>query len=152
MHAKPSETMMSSSDETAPPGLDVLALADLQDQLLSVTSDLSRLQSLLDEACATLMERLHGAGAEVTALAAGDATAGDRALAEIEGALTGLQFQDLASQLLEHACHRLTHCGDRLAAEAFGQDEDGAAVIHQRPARPNPVTQTDLAAGSVDLF
>lgn len=143
---------MDVTTASPPPGLTILELADLQDQMLSVVNDLTRLQSLLDEACATLMTRFHGAGVEIAALAAGDDEAGQRALAQVEGAVTGLQFQDLASQLLEHASHRLVHCGDRLAAQAFGRDEDGAAVIHQMPTRPNPVTQSDMAAGSVDLF
>ena len=146
------EAMVSATDDAAPRAMSILAMADLQDQLLSVVSDLSRLQSLLGEACGTLLERFHNTGSEIQALAAGDAAAAARAQAQIAGAVTGLQFQDLASQLLEHAAHRLVHCGDRLAAEAFGQDDDGAAVIHQLPSRPNPVTQSEMVAGSVDLF
>ena len=143
---------MAVSEEPVPPGLSVLVLADLQDQLLSVTSDLSRLQALLDEACTSLLVGFHGTRNEIDALAAGDGTAGERALATVEGAVTSLQFQDLANQLLDHARSRLAHVVDRLAAEAFGSDEDGDAVIHQMPSRPNPVTQSDMVAGSVELF
>lgn len=143
---------MAMNDEPVSPGLDILTLADLQDQLLIVVSDLSRLQVLLDEACTSLLDGFHGTRNEIHSLAAGDGPAGERALATIEGAVTSLQFQDLANQLLDHARSRLAHVGDRLAAEAFGSDEDGAAVIHQMPTRPNPVTQSDMVAGSVELF
>jgi hypothetical protein len=34
----------------------------------------------------------------------------------------------------------------------MGDDEDGAAVIEPPPLRPNPVTQDEMDAGSVELF
>ena len=47
---------------------------------------------------------------------------------------------------------RAGSCCDRLAAEAMGDDEDGAAVVEDAPLRPNPVTQDEMDAGSIELF
>jgi hypothetical protein len=68
------------------------------------------------------------------------------------GAITAMQFQDMASQLVAHTTRRLRNCADRLAAQTMGDDEDGSAVIEEPPLRPNPVTQDEMDAGSVELF
>jgi hypothetical protein len=34
----------------------------------------------------------------------------------------------------------------------MGDDEDGEAVVEDAPMRPNPVTQDEMDAGSIDLF
>jgi hypothetical protein len=34
----------------------------------------------------------------------------------------------------------------------MGQDPEGEAVIEQAPLRPNPVTQDEMDAGSIELF
>ena len=70
----------------------------------------------------------------------------------VAGAITAMQFQDLASQLIAHTGHRLRGCTDRLAREAMGDDEDGPAVVESVPLRPNPVTQDEMDAGSIELF
>ena len=68
-------------------------------------------------------------------------------------AITAMQFQDVASQLVAHTTRRLRHCADRLAAQAMGEDdEDGRAVVETLPLCPNPVTQDEMDAGSVELF
>ena len=68
-------------------------------------------------------------------------------------AVTELQFQDMASQLIVHTSKVLQGCAYRLAADAMGQD-DGEAVpfVEDVPDRPNPVTQDEMQAGSVELF
>ena len=62
-------------------------------------------------------------------------------------------FQDLASQLIIHTTKILKGCAYRLASEAMGP-EDGEAVpfVEEVPERPNPVTQGEMYAGSVELF
>ena len=70
----------------------------------------------------------------------------------IDTAVTALQFQDIASQLIAHTRKRLRHCADHLAAGAFDDEGDGAAPIDEAPLRPNPVTQDEMDAGSVELF
>jgi len=34
----------------------------------------------------------------------------------------------------------------------MGDDPDGMAVVEQTPLKPNPVTQDEMDAGSVELF
>jgi hypothetical protein len=132
--------------------------ADLQDHLMSATNDLDRLQSLLADACDTLMQRFYGASEQMRHLmdAHGSGAAPQEiyqnVLQDLGGAVTALQFQDMASQLIHHTNRRLRNCADTLAREAFGQDEDGAAVVEDAPMRPNPVTQGEMDAGSIDLF
>jgi hypothetical protein len=131
--------------------------ADLQDSLMSATNDLDRLQSLLADACDTLMQRFYGASAQVRTLmdAHGDAAPHDiyqGVLQDLGGAVTALQFQDMASQLIHHTNRRLRNCADTLARETFAQDEEGTAVVEVAPLRPNPVTQGEMDAGSIDLF
>ena len=58
----------------------------------------------------------------------------------------------MATQLIAHTQRRLRNCADRIARDAMGDDEDGAAVVEDAPMRPNPVTQDEMDAGSIDLF
>lgn len=71
----------------------------------------------------------------------------------LHAAVTELQFQDLASQLITHTSKVLQGCAYRLASESMGQ-EDGEAVpfVEEVPERPNPVTQDEMDAGSIELF
>ena len=75
-----------------------------------------------------------------------------RAMEHMAGAITAMQFQDMASQLVTHANKRLRNCADRIARDAMGDDEDGEAVVEEAPLRPNPVTQDEMDAGSIELF
>lgn len=134
-------------------GLPLLAAADLQDHLMVSCNDLDRLQALLANACMALMEAFYGASGQLHALHEQiGAEAAARMQRHLGGAITALQFQDMASQLITHTHRRLRSCSDRLASEAMGDDEDGAAVVQAPPARPNPVTRDEMDAGSVELF
>ena len=134
--------------------------ADLQDNLMTAANDLERLQTLLSDACEALMKGFHGAIAELDKLPltgpAPTATAGSPPLSGVMQslgmAITALQFQDMASQLIAHTSQRLRNCADRLANETMGDDEEGAAIVEAAPMRPNPVTQDEMDAGSVELF
>ena len=136
----------------------LLAAVDLQDNLMTATHDLDRLQALLAHACDELLNGFHGATGEIQELvdAARDTPSPelfDSVMQHLGGAITALQFQDMASQLIAHTHCRLRHCADRLARETMGgDDEDGAAVVVEPPLRPNPVTQDEMDAGSVELF
>ena len=139
----------------AEPAVPLLWAADLQDHLMTAGHDLDRLQRLLAESCDALLERFRAAVGQVEALAAGpgaDAQALRGLRAELAGAVTALQFQDLASQLIAHTHQRLRNCADQLARDAFGPDADGEAVVAAAPLRPNPVTQDEMDAGSIELF
>lgn len=143
--------MSSSPDPTVE--LPVLAVAELQDHLLAVGHDLDRLQTLLSESCALL---LGGFGAAHRALDSVDPSRSPTAVQALRETLTdsvvALQFEDMASQLLRHTQQRVRSCADQLAARAFGADEDGEAAVTPAPQRPNPVTQDEMDAGSIELF
>ena len=134
----------------------LLVAADLQDNLMTASNDLDRLQGLLSHACAELMQGFHGAAGEIQELvdAAHDSPSQelfDSVMQHLGGAITALQFQDMASQLIAHTHQRLRSCADRLARETMG-DDDGDAVVEEGPLNPNPVTQDEMDAGSVELF
>lgn len=139
-------------------GMPLLAAADLQDHLMTASNDLDRLQTLLADACDTLMQRFHGASEHIRALRshphglAESEAVFDDVMQNLGGAVTALQFQDMASQLINHTHKRLRSCVDRLAREAFAEDEDGMAPAEEVPLRPNPVTQAEMDVGSIELF
>ena len=58
----------------------------------------------------------------------------------------------LACHLITHTSRRLRNCADRLARDTMGDDEDGETVAEETPLRPNPVTQDEMDAGSIELF
>lgn len=139
----------------ADPALAPLVAADMQDHLLVASNDLERLQTLLGDACRTLLEGfegLTGAAESLHDVADPGAAGAVRCLrTHIASAVTALQFHDLATQLIAHTRGRLQHCSDRLGFQAFdGDGED--SVIAPLPLRPNPVTQAEMDAGSVELF
>jgi len=150
-------------DETSSPDTEgmtpLLAAAELQDHLMTVTNDLERLQRLLDDAGEALSEHFFSASSHISALmeASSQGLPSDNAklkqvMADIAGAITALQFQDMATQLIAHTSQRLRNCADQLARDTFGDDEDGEAVVEIAPLRPNPVTQDEMDAGSIELF
>jgi hypothetical protein len=151
---------MLTEPATAPSSglLPLLAAAEFQDNLMTAGNDLDRLQTLLADACDGLMKSFYGAVEGLDALRA--ATAGtpnaaaaiDSVAQRLGGAVVALQFQDMASQLINHTQQRLRNTADRIACDAMGDDGDGMAIIEAAPLRPNPVTQDEMDAGSVDLF
>jgi hypothetical protein len=143
----------------AEPLLPLMVAADLQDHLMTATNDLERLQRLLQDATETLMGHFYGANQHLNALLRAaaalpevDTGALHQAMQTLAGAVTALQFQDMASQLIVHTNRRLRSCADRLANDVMGEDEEGAAVVETPPLRPNPVTQDEMDAGSIELF
>jgi hypothetical protein len=131
----------------------VMLVAEVQDSLLVVVHDLTRLDGLLAHAMENLMERFTSASASL-------ADPGQIGIQELEAvrstlraAVTELQFQDMASQLITHTSKILQGCAYRLASESMGS-EDGEAVpfVDEVPERPNPVTQDEMDAGSIELF
>lgn len=134
--------------------LPLFAACDLQDDLMTATHDLDRLQTLLADACDQLMLGFQGANQRLReSFNAGAADVGTNAvLQHLADAVTALQFQDMASQLVAHTQQRLRSCADRLAHASMGDDDDGTALVEDAPLRPNPVTQDEMDAGSVELF
>ncbi|HRD98719.1 MAG TPA: hypothetical protein PLA97_20240 [Rubrivivax sp.] len=153
--------MLLQEDTPLPegPGLPLMAAADLQDDLMVVSNDMERLQGLLSDACDSLLSHFYGATDEIKNMlhrAAPhpeiDADDLHRAMQHMAGAITAMQFQDMASQLVAHATRRLRNCADRIARDTMGDDDDGETVIEEAPLRPNPVTQDEMDAGSIELF
>lgn len=142
------------------PAIPLQTAAGLQDDLLIAVHDLERLHALLEHAGDELMLRFAIATGHLQALArAGGAASCEEsaatvrtALHDLGAAVTSLQFQDLASQLIRHTQQRLRSRADRLARDAMGDDGEGLALVEPGPARPNPVTQSEMDAGSVELF
>jgi hypothetical protein len=141
--------MLLSQDSQTPAasgGMPLHAAVDLQDHLMVASNDLERLQRLLDDASQALMGHFTGATDHI------DSGALSEAKQVLGGAITALQFQDMATQLIAHTTRRLRNCADRLARDAFADDADGEALVEQAPLRPNPVTQDEMDAGSIELF
>jgi len=140
-------------------GMPLLAAADLQDHLMVASNDLERLQRLLDDASESLMglftdatSHMEAAVRQIEAEQLSHPDAFHDARMTLRNAITALQFQDMATQLIAHTTRRLRNCADRLARDTMGDDEDGVALVEDAPLRPNPVTQDEMDAGSVELF
>jgi hypothetical protein len=154
--------MNDANDASATPpqivGISLEAAVDVQDHLMTSSNDLDRLQTLLSDACDTLMQRFYGASEQIRQLRTHPHSAQESeevfsgVMRDLGGAVTALQFQDMASQLITHTHKRLRSCVDRLAREAFADDEDEAAAPEEPPLRPNPVTQAEMDVGSIELF
>jgi hypothetical protein len=131
----------------------VMLVAEVQDSLLVVVHDLSRLDGLLAHTMENLMERFTSASANLATPELMNTKELDDVRSTLRAAVTELQFQDMASQLIIHTSKILQGCAYRLASESMGT-EDGEAVpfVEEVPERPNPVTQDEMDAGSIELF
>jgi hypothetical protein len=147
--------MESTLTNTAAPAvqLPLMLVAEVQDSLLVVVHDLSRLDGLLAHTMENLMERFTSASANLANPLLMDSRELDTVRSTLRAAVTELQFQDMASQLIVHTSKILQGCAYRLASESMGS-EDGEAVpfVEEVPERPNPVTQDEMDAGSIELF
>lgn len=134
--------------------LPVTTVADLQDALLVVMNDLQRLGGLLDHATENLMDRFSSANQALERMEQNALSGLPTVRNALQQAVTELQFHDMASQLLVHTDKILKACAYKLAEEAMGLDEDEVQTqaIEVTPPRPNPVTQSEMDAGSVELF
>ncbi len=157
MLEEPYSTLPGS--DAAPALFPLLAAAELQDHLMTVSNDLDRLQRLLDDSVESLTGYFYGATDHVKRLLErAAATPGfegrelHKVMEQMAGAVTALQFHDMASQLIAHTSQRLRNCSDQLARDTFGDDEDGTTVVESAPLKPNPVTQDEMDAGSIELF
>ncbi|MDD0811843.1 hypothetical protein PSQ20_15920 [Curvibacter sp. RS43] len=148
--------MEPALDNLKEPGvhLPVMAVAEIQDSLLVVMHDLHRLEGLLNHAADNLLDRFGTANQSLAELDNGSPDASIRVRDALKSAVTELQFHDMATQLITHTTKILQGCAFRLASESMGQDEgeEAAPYADQMPERPNPVTQSEMDAGSIDLF
>jgi hypothetical protein len=133
--------------------LPVELVADVQDALLIVVNDLNRLDGLLTHAMNNLMVRFETAHQHVAKAEMGIPGTLRSVQGELQAVITELQFQDMASQLINHTSRILQGCAYKLAAESMDREEGEALpFVDAVPERPNPVTQDEMHAGSVELF
>ncbi len=125
---------------------------ELHGHLTAVGDDLMHLQGLLDDACATLMDGFMGVSAQLRNLQIvkpANHAAIARAAEHLDATARALQFQDMSTQLIAHARQRLRYCAQRLAQEGGA---DAPADPEPAPSRPNPVSQSRMRRGSVEIF
>ncbi|AVS75878.1 hypothetical protein [Paracidovorax cattleyae] len=134
--------------------LPVMVAAELQDSLLVVMRDLHRLEGLLSHATDNLLARFGEANQALSDEFIQGSPELQSLRTALRSAVTELQFQDMASQLIWHTTKVLQGCAFRLASEAMGSEEgeEAAPFAEMAPDRPNPVTQSEMDAGSIDLF
>lgn len=82
--------------------LPVMLVAEVQDSLLVVVHDLSRLDGLLAHTMENLMERFTSASANLADPMLASSKELDAVRNSLRAAVTELQFQDMASQLIIH--------------------------------------------------
>ncbi len=130
-----------------------MLVAEVQDSLLVVVHDLKRLDGLLAHTMDNLLQRFTSASTDLSDPALAALHELESVRATLNAAVTELQFQDMASQLIVHTSKILQGCAYRLASDSMGS-EDGEAVpfVEDVPDRPNPVTQDEMQAGSIELF
>lgn len=128
-------------------------VADVQDALMMASTDLKRLESLLDHATGNLLERFGSANHALAQLQDHNSDAVQRIRHDLHQAVTELQFHDMATQLIVHTGKILQSCAWKLADSTM-ELEDGEIPLESQmmPERPSPVTQSEMDAGSIDLF
>ena len=150
-----SNTMDHLTMQHPPPcvSLPVNLVANLQDSLLMAVTDLQRLEGLLDHATSNLLERFGSANQALGQLGVDRADELVPIQHTLHQAVTELQFHDMATQLIVHTGKVLQSCAWRLADQAMEPDEGEVPLnLDPMPERPSPVTQSEMDAGSIDLF
>ncbi|MEZ5701710.1 MAG: hypothetical protein R3E42_06700 [Burkholderiaceae bacterium] len=128
-------------------------VADVQDALMMAMTDLKRLEGLLDHATGNLLERFGSANHALAQLVDSDSEALQKIRHNLHQAVTELQFHDMATQLIGHTGKVLQGCAWKLADSAMAPEEDEIPLeVEVIPERPSPVTQSEMDAGSIDLF
>ena len=116
-----------------------------QHECQAIAADLERLKALIGDAGDRLLESFNRVGGLSERLPCGAPERGEFGTA-VAGAVTALQFQDMASQLISHAQRRLAVLQDVLSRLADQHDPLLATT------RLQPVKQAGMGAGSIDLF
>ncbi|MBF5007516.1 hypothetical protein [Diaphorobacter caeni] len=145
------QSTLTSSGEPAVP-VSVMTVAELQDSLLMVMHDLHRLEGLLGDATDNLLQRFGEADGLLSDDVVMQSERLEKARVALRSAVTELQFHDMATQLITHTTKVVRSCAFQLGAEAMGSADEAAALHDVAPQRPNPVTQSEMAAGSIELF
>jgi len=110
----------------------------------AIAADLERLKAMIADAGGRLLASFNAVGTLESG--ARDEAARQRLAGALANAVTALQFQDMANQLIGHAQARLATMQETLTRIAQGVDPLLAT------SRLQPVRQTGMGAGSIDLF
>ena len=111
----------------------------------AIEADLERLKALVNDAAG----RLLGSFNEIVSMEERTARSleeRERVASAIGVAVTALQFQDMATQLTGHAQRRLLALEACLRSQ-YGDNTVGGLLDHHQPVR-----QTEMSSGSIDLF
>jgi hypothetical protein len=111
----------------------------------AIEADLERLKTLVNDAAG----RLLGSFNEFVALeqqASRNSEQRQRIESAIGTAVTALQFQDMATQLTGHAQRRLAAL-EACLRSLYSEGSAGILLEHSQPVR-----QSEMSAGSIDLF
>jgi hypothetical protein len=111
----------------------------------AIASDLQRLKVLIADAGDRLLASFDAVRAQLPALA-GDEAQHRSLMRAVTGAVTALQFQDMATQLIQHAQRRLKVLQG--CPESLAHDTDPLLAA----TRLQPVRQSAMGVGSIDLF
>jgi hypothetical protein len=112
----------------------------------AIARDLDRLRVLIADAGDRLLASFNTVSATAPRLA-GDPRERAQLMQAVGSAVTALQFQDMATQLTQHAQGRLAALERCLSALSQGTTDPLLAET-----RLQPVRQTGMGAGSIDLF
>jgi hypothetical protein len=112
----------------------------------AIAADLERLKAMIADAGDRLTASFNVVGALESHAVRAKAEQ-DRFASALSNAVTALQFQDMANQLTAHAQRRLTSL-----REALIKLSDGVDPLLTTTTRLQPVRQTGMGAGSIDLF
>jgi serine/threonine protein kinase HipA of HipAB toxin-antitoxin module len=112
----------------------------------AIAADLERLKALINDAGDKLLASFNQVSEIAPRL---DGSAGERAElgAAVTSAVTALQFQDMATQLTQHAQARLNALERCLVTLAPDVDDPLLAATRMQPVR-----QSHVSAGSIELF
>lgn len=152
------QDMHANAPQASPPPVPSIELSlglvtDVQDALMMAMTDLKRLEGLLDHATGNLLERFGSANHALAGLVNNDSDALQHIRHDLHQAVTELQFHDMATQLICHTGKVLQGCAWKLADSAMEPEEGELPLdLDLIPERPSPVTQSEMDAGSIDLF
>jgi hypothetical protein len=111
----------------------------------AIEADLERLKTLVNDAAGRLLGSFNEF-VELEQQACRNSEERQRIESAIGTAVTALQFQDMATQLTGHAQRRLAALETCLRT-LYGEGAGGVLLEHSQPVR-----QSEMSAGSIDLF
>lgn len=140
----PSRSATPSANGTAPTD----TASAVARECAAIAADLERLKALIADAGDKLLSSFNAVSTRVPHMAMADAERA-QVVSAITTAVTALQFQDMATQLTGHAQGRLAVLQDCLRRRTPDPAEIDPLLVD---TRMQPVRQSAVGAGSIDLF